>query len=52
MQNPVKNILSKKHIGATGNLGLKIAEKRIKQEMAEVKKEKEWFEKAMSKLMA
>ena len=29
VSNPVKNILSKKHIGATGNLGLEKSEKMI-----------------------
>ncbi len=48
----VKNIKSKKHLGATGNLGLEKAEKQIKEEKEELAKEKENFEKKVKELIS
>ena len=49
-ENPVKNIKSKKHLGATGNLGLSKSAAKIKAGKAKIEKEKKAFEAAISKL--
>jgi len=51
-EDPVKNILGKKHIGATGNLGLEKSEKTIKEEINSLIKEKENFSNKINKLMS
>lgn len=50
-ENPVENIKSKKHIGATGNLGLEKALAVIKKKKAEVAAEKKKFSKVIAKLV-
>ena len=42
-EDPVKNILSKKHIGATGNLGLEKIKKQLRDEFKQLKKEQQHF---------
>ena len=49
-KDPVENIKSKTHIGATGNLGLDKIEKIIKEEEKEVLSKKEVFVKKIEKL--
>jgi argininosuccinate lyase len=50
-EDPVKNILSKKHEGATGNLGLEKAKKEAKQELLWIIKEEKEFEKKLDALL-
>ncbi|NOX96585.1 MAG: argininosuccinate lyase [Nitrospirae bacterium] len=47
---PGKIISSRKHLGASGNLGLEKVEKRIKEELKILKKEKDAFEKKKRRL--
>jgi len=49
-KNPVENIKSKTHTGATGNLGLDKIEKRIKEEEKELSSKKEAFMKKIDEL--
>ena len=49
-KDPVENIKSKTHTGATGNLGLDKIEKIIKEEEKEVLSKKEVFVKKIEKL--
>jgi argininosuccinate lyase len=49
-KDPVKNIKSKTHTGATGNLGLDNIEKRIKEEEKELLSKKEVFIKRIGQL--
>lgn len=49
-KNPVENIKSKTHTGATGNLGLDKIEKRIKEEEKELSSKKETFMKKIDEL--
>lgn len=49
-EDPVENIKSKKHMGATGNLGLSKSAAKIKAEKAAIAKEKKHFEDALRKL--
>ncbi|NPV51537.1 MAG: argininosuccinate lyase [Candidatus Methanofastidiosum sp.] len=49
-KDPVENIKSKTHVGATGNLGLDKIEKIIKEEEKEVLSKKEVFVKKIEKL--
>ena len=49
--DPTKNIMAKKHIGATGNLGLEKAKKAIEKEKIELSKEKSSFEEKMQNLV-
>ena len=46
--DPVKNIMEKKHIGATGNLGLEKAKSKIDEEIKELSKEKNKFDDKMT----
>ena len=48
--DPVENIKSKKHQGATGNLGLKKLEERIKAESKKLNKENVLFDKTIKKI--
>jgi argininosuccinate lyase len=50
-EDPVKNIKSKKHLGATGNLGLAKLESKVKAEKAEIFKNKKEFEAVLGKLV-
>jgi len=50
-KDPVKNIKSKKHTGATGNLGLDKIEKKIKEEEKEVLSKKNSFKKKINLLI-
>lgn len=50
-KDPVQNIKSKTHIGATGNLGLDIIEKRLKEEEKEILSKKEIFIKKIEELV-
>ncbi len=49
-KNPVENIKSKTHTGATGNLGLDKIEKKIKEEEKELSYKKETFMKKIDEL--
>ena len=49
-EDPVKNILSKKHVGASGNLGLEKLIRRINLEMNSVRKEKARLQKVWASL--
>lgn len=49
-EDPVENIKKKKHLGATGNLGLSKSAVKIKAEKVKIGKEKSSFEAALSKL--
>jgi len=48
--DPIKNIKSKKHLGATGNLGLKQIAKQIEKQKSYWQKEKLKFENKLSQL--
>lgn len=50
-KDPVQNIKSKTHIGATGNLGLDIIEKRLKEEEKDILSKKEIFIKKIEELV-
>ncbi len=50
-EDPAENIKSKKHLGATGNLGLGKAAAKIKAEKERVAKEKKLLEAAFSELL-
>ena len=50
-KDPVQNIKSKTHTGATGNLGLDSVEKRIKEEEKELLSKKELFIKKIEQLV-
>ncbi len=50
-KDPVKNIKSKTHTGATGNLGLDKLEKKIKEEEEELLSKKEVFMKRIEQLV-
>jgi argininosuccinate lyase len=49
-EDPIENIKKKKHIGATGNLGLEKSKSKIKSEQSVIAKEKKAFEAAITKL--
>ena len=48
--NPVVNIKNKKHLGATGNLGLGKLKVKISSQQKAWEKEKAGFEKALNNL--
>jgi argininosuccinate lyase len=50
MEDPVANIQQKTHLGATGNLGLDLARKRIEEETAWAAKARAIWEKAVEEL--
>ena len=50
MEDPVENIRKKTHLGATGNLGLELARKRIEQERAWCAESRSVWSKAIDKL--
>ena len=50
--DPVKNIKNKKHLGATGNLGLGKINKEISKEKTELVKEKNKFDEKIKELFA
>ena len=50
-KDPVQNIKSNTHIGATGNLGLDIIEKRLKEEEKDILSKKEIFIKKIEELV-
>ena len=50
IEDPVKNIRSKKHLGAPGNLGLEKLVKKVELEMEAVKKERARLEKVWKRL--
>jgi argininosuccinate lyase len=50
-KDPVKNIKSKTHTGATGNLGLDNIEERIKEEEKDLLSKKEVFMKRIEQLV-
>jgi argininosuccinate lyase len=47
----VKNIEGKRHLGATGNLGLRKLRERIAEQKRKVQKEKNAFEKKMGAVL-
>ncbi|MDK1032558.1 MAG: lyase family protein, partial [Planctomycetia bacterium] len=51
-RDPVENIKSKTHLGATGNLGLDLAEKRIAEAAARLKGLREAFDGCIRRLLA
>jgi|ETNmetMinimDraft_11_1059920.scaffolds.fasta_scaffold29176_1 argininosuccinate lyase len=48
--NPIKNIKEKKHLGATGNLGLNKIKQHLTKEISNLNKEKSKFKSAINKL--
>ncbi len=51
-ENPIENIKSKKHLGATGNLGLDKSVSKLKAEEASISSKRKAYESALAKLMA
>lgn len=52
LEDPVANIKSKTHLGATGNLGLNLASKRIEEQRAALAAKQARWEGAIEKLLA